>query len=365
MHRRHRLILLILAAGLGLLVPAAPALAEEAPPGDDGTVIWNEDYTLEEGEHLDGDLIVFNGDATLEPESRVAGSVIVWNGNAEVDGTVGGDVVVTGGDISLGDSARVEGNVVCSWNCDLSQAAGAEVDGGIMQGIPLGSLRLDGWEGFPETWVQIPSPAAVWASGPGQVLNWALKVARGVIAILVVAAVAGLVALIWPEPMRQVGRTIAVAPWHSAGIGLLTAIVAATLIIALTITICLSPFAALGGLALGAAGLFGWAAVGALIGERLLQALHARDRSPLWAAGLGTLVVTLISTGLSTAFCLAPFGWLMIFALSCLGLGAVVLTRFGTMAYSPGMAGEEMNQMTNEQMTNEEMAQVPDEDVGE
>jgi hypothetical protein len=42
--------------------------------------------------------------------------------------------------------------------------------------------------------------------------------------------------------------------------------------------------------------------------------------------------------GLSVAFCLAPFGWLMIFALGCVGLGAVVLTRFGTMAYAPSTA---------------------------
>jgi hypothetical protein len=75
-----------------------------------------------------------------------------------------------------------------------------------------------------------------------------------------------------------------------------------------------------------------------VVGERLLQALNARGIAPLWAAGLGTLLITLIGMGLSVAFCLAPFGWLMIFALGCVGLGAVVLTRFGTMAYASSTA---------------------------
>ena len=83
------------------------------------------------------------------------------------------------------------------------------------------------------------------------------------------------------------------------------------------------------------AGLFGWIGVGALVGERLLRALNAREIAPLWAAGLGTLLTTSISVGLSVALCLAPFGWLLFFVLGCLGLGAVVLTRFGTTRYIP------------------------------
>jgi hypothetical protein len=52
----------------------------------------------------------------------------------------------------------------------------------------------------------------------------------------------------------------------------------------------------------------------------------------MWAAGLGTLTLTLVVIGLNAFFCLAPLGWLIIIVLGSLGLGAVVLTRFGTMA---------------------------------
>nr|HID12330.1 hypothetical protein [Anaerolineae bacterium] len=109
MHRRWLIWLSVLLAG-GLLLPATPALADGDPPGDDGVVIWNEDYTLGENERLDGDLVVFNGDVTLEAGSRVAGSVVIWNGGAEVEGTIKGDLVVSGGGIFLGDSAWVQGD---------------------------------------------------------------------------------------------------------------------------------------------------------------------------------------------------------------------------------------------------------------
>jgi hypothetical protein len=330
---RQRFFWLTLLLAVGLLLPAAPVLANASPPEDDGIVVWNEDYTLEEGERLNGNLVVFNGDVTLEIDSYVNGSVITWNGSAEVEGTVNGDVVVSSGDIYLGDGALVEGNVVCSWDCDLEQAEGARVEGVYTEGDPLKGLYIDPRNGIPIP--SIPSPARFWVSGPGRVFSWGLKLIRNVAAVLVVAAVAGLVALIWPDPTARIGRALIEAPGQSLGIGLLTSTAATMLIVVLAVTVCLSPIAALAALALGAAGLLGWIGIGAVIGERLLQALDVRGIAPLWAAGLGTLLISLIGGGLSSAFCLAPLGWLIIVILGCLGLGAVVLTRFGTLAYVP------------------------------
>jgi len=344
MDKRHSIwLVLLLAVGLTLFA-APPALADGNPPGDGGVVIWNEDYTLGEGKQVDGDLVVFNGDVTLEAGSRVKGSVVVWNGDADVEGLIEGDLVVSSGDIHLGESAWVEGDVVCSWDCDLKQEEEARVDGGIVEGDP--------WRGFQfgrQNGAQIPVPSlhTLWASGPGEVLSWILKILRNLVTVLVVVAVAGLVALIWPHPTARVGRTVAEAPWPSFGMGLLTAVAATALIVALTVTVCLTPAAALVAFVLGAAGLFGWIGVGAIVGERLLKALNVHEARgngsgdegvSLWAAGLGTLVVTLVGAGLSVALCLAPLGWFAIFILGCMGLGAVVLTRFGTTAYIPATA---------------------------
>jgi hypothetical protein len=173
-------------------------------------------------------------------------------------------------------------------------------------------------------------------SGAEQLLRWIFRIVRGMLTILVIAAIGSVVALIWPEATDRVGLTAFRSPGASLGIGVLTLVAGITLVTVLAITICLSPAAVLLALALGAAALFGWVAIGARVGRRLLRALNAGEVAPLWVAGLGTLVITLITMGLSAAFCLAPLGWLLMFAIGCFGLGAVVLTRFGTTPYVPG-----------------------------
>lgn len=331
MHKRILTWLIVLLTG-GLLLPVTPALAlsywEHSKPPDDGVIVWNEDYTLEEGEELDSDLIVFNGDVTLEADSRVRGSVVVWGGDADVEGTVEEELVVSDGNITLGDDARVEGNVVCSWNCDV-ELRDARVDGSIIEGFSARGFQLDRWRDVIRVPLLFPS-SLIRVSGPRLALEWTFTTIRSVTTILVIAAVAGLVALIWPQQTSQIGQAVIETPWPSFGIGLLTAAASVALIVALTITICFSPASLLVTIALGAAGLFGWIGIGGLVGERLMQALNVRESAPLWTVGLGTLVITLIGAGLSTFLCLAPFGWLMIISLGCLGLGAVVLTRFGT-----------------------------------
>jgi hypothetical protein len=330
MHGRRLFWQIALLAGALLLLPATPALAQGGQPGDGGTVIWNEDYTLEADQQLGGDLVVFNGDVTLEAGSVVEGSVVVWNGSAEVEGTIEKDIVVSSGDIHLGPSAWVQGDAVCSWHCELEREDGARLDGETIEGLPMGDFR---WPGF--TWTPPSAPFSFWSSGPGWLLNKTFEVIRALLAVLVVAVIAGLVALIWPQPMARVGQAVVQAPLASFGAGLLAMLTAVVLVVALAITICL-PVILL--LAVLAAGLFGWACIGALIGERLLQALKVQEIAPLWAAAAGTLLISLLSAGLSVALCLAPLGWLLTFVVGSLGLGAVVLTRFGTQTYIPRAA---------------------------
>ena len=335
MHRRILLWLTMVVLG-GLLLPAATVTAASEQP-DDGVVIWNEDYVLPKGEELDGDLVVFNGDATLESESGVRGDVVVWNGNADVDGVVEGSLVASNGSIRLGENAHVQGDIVCTWNCDIEQAEDARVEGDLIEGPSLRGLPL-GELGAPGLRIRIPEdePEPFWHSGPEQLLRWIFRVVRRVVTILVIAAIGGVVALIWPRATDQVGQAVFETPGTSVGVGFLTLVAGVALILTLAITICLSPAAALVALALSTAGLFGWIAIGARIGERLLRALNGGDVASLWTAGLGTLIISLIAGGLSMAFCLSPLGWLLIFVIGCFGLGAVVLTRFGTTPYVPG-----------------------------
>jgi hypothetical protein len=166
---------------------------------------------------------------------------------------------------------------------------------------------------------------------------------RNIISALVVAALAVLVALLLPQPITRVGQTMTEAIVPSLGYGLLTAVAAGAAIIALVFTTCLSPIAILAGLVLLAAGLYGWICFGAVIGERLLKAFNAQVVEPVWAAGLGTLIVSLVVAMINTMIdashgflcCLMPVVWPTVFILGCAGLGAVVLTRFGSQSYPP------------------------------
>lgn len=333
MHKQAVMLLTVVV--LGLLLPAMPVTATS--PQDDGVVIWNEDYTLTAGAELDGDLVVFNGDAILESRSRIKGNAVVWNGNADVNGAVEGNLVVSNGDIRLSGDALVEGDVVCSWNCAIEQEAGARIGGDIVEGPSLRGIPFGHWSapGF-RILIPVPERRPFWTSAPEQLLRWFFRAVRGMVTVLVITALGAVVSLIWPRATTRVGLTAFQSPGASLGVGCLTLVAGTALIIALAITICLSPAAVLLALGLGAAGLFGWLAIGARVGRRLLEQLHAGEIEPLWVASVGTLIITLISLGLSAAFCLAPLGWLVTLAISCFGLGAVVLTRFGTRRYLPG-----------------------------
>ncbi len=327
MYKKQRLICLLLILIAWLMLMALPAMADtSAPPGED-IVIWNEDYVLESDELLEGDLIVFNGDVTLEMDSRVEGSVIIWNGKAEIQGCIEQDLIVSGGDIYLGENAVIEGDILCNFNCDLEQEEGARIDGDVIQSSPFDHFKLmPPYAMFPHRF---------WTSIPGRALNWSFRAIRTAATVLVLAAVGGLVALIWPQQTDRISQMALTDPGPSLGIGLLAAFAIIVLIVVLALTICLSPVAILVALGLMVAMLFGWIGIGKLIGDRLMEALKMSSASaaPMWAAGLGTLMLTLVVMGLNAFFCLAPLGWLIIIVLGSLGLGAVVLTRFGTMVY--------------------------------
>jgi hypothetical protein len=327
MNRRQLVWALILVTVL--LLPVTPALARNELP-DNGITIWNEDYTLQEGDTVNGDLVVFNGSATLEPNSRVEGSVVIWNGDASVDGTVERELVVTGGSIDLGGDAWVQGDVVCSFNCTIDRASGARVDGTVIEGLSIPGTRFRAFEGVP-----MEFPTTVVNEGPGWVLRLILRTIRALVSIVVVSIAAGLVALIWPRQTAQVGSTVLEHPGPSFGIGLLTLLAAGALMVALLLTICLPPIVLL---ALAVAGLFGWAAVGALVGERFLKAVNAPQPTPVWSAALGTLLISLVAAGLGLLPCIGVVGGIAAFVVGCFGLGAVVLTRFGTRQYIPARA---------------------------
>jgi hypothetical protein len=107
---------------------------------------------------------------------------------------------------------------------------------------------------------------------------------------------------------------------------LLTAVVALALMVLFAITICLSPVALLLFAATLVAGVFGWIAVGLLVGQRVLEAFKVRGITSMIAVVVGILLISLLGA-------IPCIGTIAAIIAGCLGLGAVVLTRFGTQTY--------------------------------
>lgn len=303
----------LLACLLGLLLAfwATPVFAD----GDGGRIIFGDSFTLESGERMDGDLVVLGGKVVLEVRSRVDGTVAIIGGSARVAGEVEDDLVVFGGDVVLRATAVVDGDLITIGG-SVQREEGAIVRGSQVEGLELEGLPRFGT--FP-TRLSFGRGRDVWSSS-------IFNIFRDIFVAVALAALGLLVVLFWPKQTEMVGQAVLAAPLPSGGVGFLTGVVAVVLIVLFAITICLSPVAFLLGVAMLVAGVFGWIAVGLLVGQRLLEAFKVKGITPLIAVAAGTLLIS----SLRAVPCL---GALIAFVVGCVGLGAVVLTRFGTQTY--------------------------------
>jgi hypothetical protein len=80
---------------------------------------------------------------------------------------------------------------------------------------------------------------------------------------------------------------------------------------------------------MGLAMLFGWIAIGYEVGKRTAAAFNIVWAPPV-IAGVGTLILSLVSGILNIIPLVNCVGWFFPALMSLLGLGAVVVSRFGT-----------------------------------
>ena len=290
----------------------------------DGQVIFGQSYTLKSGETLNGDLLVFGGSATLEEGSIVNGSVVLFGGNLVVNGQVSVDVAVTGGSVVIGATAHILGNLT-TVGASLERAEGSQIDGEIFNTAT--SWIGNGSNGNNPVTPVIPSAPVV----PNIHLNFepfgSLLNAFG--QALGLAVLAMLVMLFLAPHADRVAHAIIVQPLTTGGVGLLTVIAAPITLLLLTVTIILIPVVVLVVIALLVASVFGWIAIGYEIGQRFTRAIH-QNWHPAFSAGLGVFALTLVAQAMTGIPVLNCVGWLVPFLLGLAGLGAVIMTRFGT-----------------------------------
>lgn len=306
---------------LAVLIALALPSGAQAKDAADDKVIFGDTYTLSSGQTQNGNLAVLGGTATLEADSQVNGDVALMGGTLEINGTVSGNVSTLGGTLFLNDNAVIRGDVTMMGGT-LHRSANARISGSLINGV-IRPFQLD----FPNWPLNIN-----WPGGFRFTPIW--NFFSSMFSSLLLAALAVFVVLLWPRPVDRVARSMVAQPAISGGLGLLTVVVTPALLILLAITIILIPLSLLGILVLGIGLLLGWIALGQEIGNRI-AGMFKQQWNPALSAGLGTLVLNVVAYGINWIPCI---GWLVVIIAALIGLGGVIVTRFGTQIYPASLA---------------------------
>lgn len=317
MKRMRWTFLLVVMAALAL-----PASASAAGAWD-GQVILGETFTLGPGQTVDGDLVVIGGVVTLEQGSRVQGDVVLLGGTLSSNGEILGSLAALGGTVSLGPHALLHGDLV-RFGAIVHKEPGATILGREVAGQAFDMPTIT-WP--PIGWTTIYRIGAFPLDPLVDAIVLLLK-------SLLMGALAVLVMMFWPDATARVARGIVEYPLLAGGLGLLSLIVVPVMLLVLVISLCLSPAGVIGFAVLVAAAAFGVIGAGLEVGLRLQQALRF-ELHPAAAAGLGTLLLVLVTGGIGLVPCV---GWVAPMVLASLAVGAVILTRFGTRFYTPSSA---------------------------
>lgn len=303
----------VLFVGLLFVSLAMPVWADD---GQGQAVLPGESLVIGPGDEVQGDLAVIGGSLELQQGGRVDGDVVIFGGNGTIDGEVDGHLVVLGGTVELRSHALIRENLF-TFGATVSRAPGARVQGETIEGFRGRAFRLPTIQiGRIRTWRWDQEPVfGLLGSFVRFILNLVGLVVLGVLLVLLL-----------PKQTAVVAQAVSEAPWTSLAFGVLTGL-ALVVLVPLLVIICIGiPVAVLLALAAVAAGLFGWVAIGTLVGRRFLAALHTAQEQPVVEVIVGVVLLTL----LAEVPCL---GWFLGIIAGTIGLGAVVLTRFGTMRY--------------------------------
>ena len=287
----------------------------------EGQVIFGQSFTLNTGGTMNGDLLVFGGSATIEKGATVNGNAILFGGTLTVNGTVNGEVATIGGSVNLGATAHVTGNLT-TVAASLDRAEGCKVDGQIYN-------TATSWVSNGDNVVPIVKPPVPVIPEINFEFQPLVSILNALGQSLGIAILAMVLMLFLAPHADRVAHAIIAQPLTAGGLGLLTVIVAPIAVVLSIVTLILIPVAPIIVLALVVAGLFGWIAIGYEIGQRFTKAIH-QDWHPAFSAGLGTFALTIVARALTSIPVLNCVGWLAPFLLTMAGLGAVLMTRFGT-----------------------------------
>ena len=332
----------------------------------EGDLTLFEDTDIESGATINGSLVVFGGD--LEMGGVVNGDVVVFGGDVEIAGTINGELVIFGGDVTVANTGTITGDcaliggafsdrhdtengIVCPLafespvvtqfinDLDLDYASIATTI--FDEELPPGLTPYNGGEGIttPSTGFDGDQPYGDWEED--HALGFFGLLFKAIGSGLLVGVIAYIIATTMPDRLAQVRYVLEEQTGASAGVGFLSmiaipsALIILGILTAILIFVCIGvigiPLMFVGTLGYFAALLLGITAIGAWVGDQMADRFVLKGwSSPLRTAG-GT-AATVFVLGLLAIIPCFPDG-LVSFAVFMIGLGSVVLTKFGSQAY--------------------------------
>ena len=249
-------------------------------------------------------VVKINSDVTIEENMKVR-NVFVLRGQITINGTVEQNVVAVGGSIVLTRTAVVNGDVVALGGI-IVMGKGADVHGTLTEinssniSAAISDLLSDDWEGW----------------------SWLFAIFSVVIffAILILALL--IVALI-PKPIQVIAETIKKNTFKVSLSGLLGLLLIVPIAVLLTISVIGIVLIPLEMILVVSAALLGFIAVSQLIGRRVLMLIKRTEGGVIRQTFWGLMTLWLIGW--------IPYvGWMIKVLAVVLGLGGVIMTRFGT-----------------------------------
>lgn len=370
--KKLKYVICLAIAAASLLFPSAALASDGAVPLLDDQVVFGGTFTLDAGDEIDGSLIVVGGVVTLEPGSVVTKDILVFGGNVTIEGKVKQSLVAFGGLVVLTESAEIYGDLIAP-STVVRRSDEAQIYGQIIadpEALDLDIPEID-MPDIPDlprvvnpTFFERISNTFFGTVEPLTNFVWSLVSSFGV------AAVAVLVLMLLPKQTERMTEAVGGNPVSTGGLGLLTVVISVMAMVITAITLILIPATVLIVILLALGLFFGYVAVGSELGRRFSSSFGYQWRSPLQTA-IGTFTIAFL-IGL---FNLAHWDGLAILirvVVGAIGLGAVVLTRFGTRQYlkrRPSMmtvpsADIDIKPMAGETVDEEAISEVSDlEDV--
>jgi hypothetical protein len=258
---------------------------------------FNSAVVVTEGEVVCSDLTSFGGSVTIH--GVIKGDVVVFGGNSVIDGVVNGNVTLYGGNLTLQDGAQVNGDI--------------HVCGGVWTGSSDSRLHRN-------VFSCTKSLGTLLTSVNGANIRFWSTLVWVILGIVLTSLLPEHVMLVRTTAKSKMGRSFV--------LGLLSVLLAPAILAVLVGLIISIPLAILVSVGLIAAWALGIVAIGWIVGDYIVCSVAPQHSTRL-------LQVIVGMTALALAGSLPSVGLWITIGSGLVGLGAVLLSRFGTRLYSP------------------------------